>query len=155
MNLKTLLKSKVFRYFISAGIATWVDITVYFIAFNYIYEKSDIVVFEKITISAPTASLILSYTMGLITNFIITKFLVFKESDLETHKQLFRYVLVAMVVLVLNYGLMSVLIRTLHWYPTVARAVSAFGIGFLSFVIHKYFSFKVSSKPETSFEESH
>lgn len=144
MNIKKLVASKVFRYFISAGIATWVDITVYFMAFNYIYQKMDIDFFGLITITAPTASLILSYTMGLITNFTITKFLVFKESELETYKQLFRYILVAMMVLVLNYFLMKFLIGTLQWYPTIARAVSAVSVGLLSFVVHKTFSFKVA-----------
>lgn len=149
MNFKKLTNSKVFRYFISAGIATWVDITVYFLAFNYIYQKMDIDFFGMITITAPTASLILSYTMGLITNFTITKFMVFKESELETYKQLFRYILVAMVVLVLNYFLMKFLIETLQWYPTIARAVSAVSVGLLSFVVHKTFSFKVPSSKKS------
>ena len=145
-KIKKIFQSKIFRYFISAGIATWVDVTVYFIAYNYIYQKSDINLFDKVTVSAATASLILSYTMGLMTNFLITKFLVFKESELETHKQLFRYIIVALVILVLNYSMMQVLIRHLEWYPTIARAVSALTIGVLSFVVHKTFSFKVSAK---------
>ncbi len=144
--VKSVLESKVFRYFLSAGVATIVDISMYFIAFNYIYQKSDIHVFGSFTIAAATASLLLSYTLGLITNFLITKFLVFHESDLETHKQLFRYILVALVILVLNYVLMRFLIRNLDWFPTVARAFSAIAIGMLSFIIHKTFSFKVSKE---------
>jgi putative flippase GtrA len=140
--LKPLLKSKIIRYLISAGLATWVDVVVYFISFNYLYKKEDIDIFGFYTVSAPTASLILSYTIGLLTNFTLTKFLVFKESELETHKQLFRYVMVAILVLILNYFLMSFLIRQLEWYPTLARAVSAISIGVLSFVVHKSFSFK-------------
>ena len=146
--VRKLVKSKVFRYFISAGIATWVDIMIYFIAFNYIYEKQDIHLFSWMVISAPTASLILIYTAGLLTNIYFTKHLVFKESDLETHKQLFRYVLVALVVLVLNYLMMRFLIRGWDWYPTIARAFSAISIGLLSFLIHKSFSFRVSGEKE-------
>jgi len=145
MTIKALIDSKVFRYFISAGIATWVDVTVYFLAYNYIYQKLDINLFDKMTVSAATASLILSYTCGLSTNFLITKFMVFKESDLETHKQLFRYVLVAIVILGLNYLMMSFLIRQLEWYPTMARAASALSIGVLSFIVHKTFSFRVKN----------
>ena len=111
--LKPLLKSKIIRYLISAGLATWVDVVVYFVSFNYLYKKEDIDIFGFYTVSAPTASLILSYTIGLLTNFTLTKFLVFKESELETHKQLFRYVMVAILVLILNYFLMSLLIRQL------------------------------------------
>ncbi len=130
----------------SAGVATLVDISVYFIAFNYIYHKQDIQLMDSVIVSAATAALLLSYTAGLITNFTITKFLVFHESDLETHKQLFRYILVAMVVLALNYGLMRYLIRSLEWFPTLARAFSAISIGILSFIIHKTFSFRVSKE---------
>ena len=144
--VRSVFQSKIFRYFISAGLATWVDITVYFLAFNYIYKKLDFDLFGLITISAPTASLILSYTAGLITNFTVTKFLVFHESELETHKQLFRYILVALGVLCMNYVFMSFLIRQLNWFPTIARAFSAISIGLFSFVIHKSFSFKVRKK---------
>jgi putative flippase GtrA len=100
-------------------------------------------VFDAYTISAATASLFLSYTFGLLTNFLITRYLVFSESELEFHKQLFRYVLVALLVLALNWGFMRILIRELEWYPTISRAVSALVIGMLSFVIHKTYSFKV------------
>jgi putative flippase GtrA len=144
--VKAILKSKVFRYFISAGIATWVDITVYFVAFNYIYQKSNIDLFSVYTVSAPTASLILSYTMGLITNFLITKFLVFNESELATHHQLLRFVLVALFILMLNYFFMHFLINNFGWFPTIARGTSAITIGMLSFLIHKSFSFKMGKK---------
>ena len=129
--LQPILQNKIFRYFVSAGLATWVDITVYFLAYNYLYQKMDIEVFDMYTISAATAS------------FLITRYLVFSESELEFHKQLFRYVLVALLVLALNWGFMRILIRELEWYPTISRAVSALVIGMLSFVIHKTFSFKV------------
>ncbi len=145
-QLKPLLNNKIFRYFISAGLATWVDVVVYFVSFNYLYKKEDIDIFGFYTVSAPTASLILSYTVGLLTNFTLTKFLVFKDSELETHKQLFRYVMVALLVLGANYVLMRFLIREMEWYPTLTRAVSAVSIGILSFVVHKSFSFKVSDK---------
>lgn len=144
--LKRILDNKIIRYFLSAGTATIVDVSVYFISFNFIYQKQDIHVFDLFVLSAPTASLMLSYTCGLITNFLITKYLVFTESDLKGVHQLMRYVLVAIVILFVNYLFMSFLIKQLHWYPTLARIVSALSIGILSFVIHKFYSFKVTRK---------
>ena len=55
--LQPILQNKIFRYFVSAGLATWVDITVYFLAYNYLYQKMDFEVFDAYTISAATASL--------------------------------------------------------------------------------------------------
>lgn len=148
-TIQSILRSKIFRYFVSAGLATWVDICVYFLAYNYIYEKLDFDLFGLYVVSASSASLILSYTVGLLTNFTITKMLVFKESELATYKQLFRYVLVAIFILALNYVMMRFLIRQLEWYPTIARAVSAISIGAVSFVVHKSFSFKMNAKPQS------
>jgi putative flippase GtrA len=143
---RSFLKNKIIRYFFSAGIATAVDVFVYFLAFNFIYEKQDIHLFNLMTLSAPTGSLILSYTCGLLTNFLITKYLVFTESDLQGIHQLARYVLVALLILLLNYLFMSFLIKILGWYPTFSRIVSAISIGLLSFIIHKFYSFRVTSK---------
>jgi putative flippase GtrA len=144
--IRSILDNKIVRYFFSAGIATGVDVLVYFIAFNFIYEKQDIPVTQGLVLSAPTGSLMLSYTCGLITNFLITKYLVFTESDLRGIHQLARYVLVALAILFLNYLFMSFLIKILEWYPTLSRIVSAITIGLLSFVIHKFYSFRVTSK---------
>lgn len=140
-----ILDNKLFRYFLSAGLATWVDVLTYFLVYNYLYKKTDIVITDGLVVASTTASLLMSYTAGLITNFTLTKWLVFKESELETHKQLFRYVLVALLILALNWMLMRVLIRNLEWYPTLSRATSALLIGFLSFFIHRVFSFRVKS----------
>lgn len=150
---KRILRLKVVRYFFAASSATLVDVSVYFLAFNYIYHKENIYFFDFFVLSAPTASLILSYTCGLITNFLITKFLVFTDSDLKTYHQFFRFVLVALGVLVLNYAFMSILIRQFEWYPTIARAFSAIIIGVLSFITHKTFSFRVKNNEEVEMEE--
>ena len=144
--IKKVFQFKLIRYGMAAGIATVVDVSIYFIAFNYIFKKQDIHLMQFLVLGAPTASLVLSYSCGLITNFAITKYFVFTESDLRGHHQLMRYVMVAVLILFLNYGFMSFLIRTMEWFPTIARATSAIVIGFISFAIHKVFSFKVSKE---------
>ena len=146
--INKILQYKLIRYGLSAAIATCVDVCVYYIAFNFIYKKQDLHLAGFLVLSAPTASLIISYTCGLITNFTITKYYVFTESDLRGHHQLMRYVMVAVLILFLNYGMMSFLIKELQWYPTISRATSAIVIGLLSFVIHKAFSFRVSKEEE-------
>ena len=143
-TVRLLLKSKVLRYFFSAGTATCVDVGVYFISFNYLFRKVDMDLAGLFVLSAPTASLILSYSAGLLTNFTITRLIVFNESELKTRTQFFRFVLVAILVLGMNWVLMRWLIRGLEWFPTVARAFSALSIGVFSFMIHKSFSFRAA-----------
>jgi len=144
--IRKILDNKVVRYFFSAGTATVVDISAYFITFNYILQKQDIPFIDPFVITAPIASLIVSYSCGLMTNFLITKYMVFTESDLRGRHQLVRYLQVAAVILVLNYFFMKFLIHVLEWYPTLSRLISALSIGILSFVFHKFYSFKVVNK---------
>ncbi len=152
--IKKLFHSKVFRYFISAGIATVVDVSVFYLSYNYLFRKQPVSFTEQLVFAAPTLSLVLSTSCGVTTNFLITKIFVFHESTLKTHKQIFRYVLVAMFVLGLNYLLMTFLIKQLDWYPTIARTFAALSIGVLSFLIHKYFSFRVNNKDLLEEEDS-
>jgi putative flippase GtrA len=148
-----VLHSKVFRYFISAGIATVVDISVFYLSFNYLFRKQPVSFTSHLVFAAPTVSLFLSTACGVTTNFLITKIFVFHESTLKAHKQLFRYFLVAMFVLSLNYLLMTFLIK-MNWYPTIARTFAALSIGVISFVFHKYFSFRVNNKDLLEEEDS-
>jgi putative flippase GtrA len=146
---KRILKLKVVRYFFAAITATVVDVTVYFLAYNYIIQKRDLPL-GFITITAPTIALGISFCFGISTNFTLTKLFVFKESDLRTRYQFIRYVVVALSMLFLNYVLMSILIRQFGWYPTPSRAFAAISIGVLSFTLHKIYSFRVSNDEEVT-----
>ena len=141
--LRYLLSLKPVRYFFSAGIATVVDVLVYYLVYNFVLHQNELNVFGNLVFKAPTVALTCSYSCGLITNFSITKYFVFHESELKGRVQLFRFILVAMVVLIANYFFMYFLINILHWYPTLSRAVSAISIGIFSFVAHRFFSFRM------------
>lgn len=130
------------RYAMAAGIATLVDVITYYISFHFVFSKKDLILFNQgLTITAPIASLGISYSCGLIANFIITKFFVFNESNLRTRHQFVRYFIVAMAVLLLNYIAMKLLVEVMHFYPTLSRIISALGVGMLSYMSHKYYSF--------------
>jgi len=147
--IRKLYHNKVMRYAFAAGLATFVDVIAYYISFHFILQKTDLQFFDDaLTVSAPIASLGISYTCGLITNFTVTKLFVFKESNLRTRHQFLRYILVAIAVLILNYIAMKFFVFVLNWYPTLSRIISALGVGMLSYLSHKYYSF--SSKPDQS-----
>ncbi|HAP01592.1 MAG TPA: hypothetical protein DCQ93_06680 [Bacteroidetes bacterium] len=141
---KKILNLKVVRYFFTAITATCVDVFVYFITYNYVLLKTDLH-FSKYVIGAPTASLLISFCFGLTTNFTLTRKFVFPHSSLRIRHQLFRYIAVALIALVLNYFLMNFLIKEFGWYPTLSRACAAVSVGVLSFIVHKTFSFHISN----------
>jgi putative flippase GtrA len=148
---KKVLKLKVVRYFFTALTATGVDLTVYFIACNFIFKNQDHRLFNLVTLSASTMSLCISFSCGLVTNFTLTKIFVFHDSDLRTRHQFMRYTAVALVFFGLNYLMMKYLIghfELLSVHTTIARGITAVSIGVLSFITHKFFSFKVNNTEE-------
>jgi putative flippase GtrA len=148
---KKVLNLKVVRYFFTALTATGVDLSVYFIACNFIFNNSDFNLFNWVTLRASTISLCISFSCGLITNFTLTKIFVFHNSNLRTRHQLMRYTLVAISFFFLNYLMMKYLIGRfplLEVHTTIARGIAAVTIGVLSFITHKFFSFQVKNTEE-------
>jgi putative flippase GtrA len=141
--IDSLWQQRVVRYFFAAASATVVDVFVFWLVFNKILHQQNHDLLGIMVLKAPTLSLICGFSCGLLTNFTITKFFVFNQSEAKTRWQLFRFVLVAMIVLVCNYYFMWFLTAQLHWYATISRAVSAVTIGIFSFTAHKFFSFKL------------
>lgn len=135
-------KSKVVRYVISGGSATVVDVGSYFITYNFILHKQPFVI-GMAHIGAHIAALCLSFSLGLITNFLITKYFVFNESDLRGREQFVRYVAVAAITFVANYFMMKLLVEVVGLYPTLSRLIAVGTVAFLSYNLHKVFTFRV------------
>lgn len=141
--IDSLWQQRVVRYFFAAATATVVDVVTFWFVFNKILHQQHHNVFGLLMLKAPTISLICGFSCGLITNFLITKYFVFNQSEAKTRWQLMRFILVALIVLICNYYFMWFLTSQLKWYATISRAVSAVTIGIFSFTAHKFFSFKL------------
>jgi putative flippase GtrA len=139
---KSAMEHKGVRYIISGGTATGVDVVSFFIIFNYILEKENLH-FGHVQIGAHIASLCVSFTLGLITNFLITKYFVFNESNIRGREQFLRYMMVAVVTFFGNYFMMKLLVDVFNVWPTMARLIAVGTIAVLSYRLHKVFTFKV------------
>ncbi len=139
---KNAMQLKGVRYVLSGGIATGVDVFAFFVMINYVLHKTDLV-FYHIHISSHIASLCVSFTLGLITNFLITKYFVFSDSNIRGREQFVRYILVATITFVGNYFMMKLLVEVFNVWPTFARLIAVGTIAVLSFRLHKVFTFKI------------
>ncbi len=137
-----LYQNKILRYFFSAGVATGLDVMVYAISFNFIFQKK-IVYTPLIAISPHVASLMISYSCGLITNFFIARYVVFSESTGKRRYQFSRFFIVGVIGFFANYSVLRLLVEGFAIWPTFARIISALSLGVLSFYLHKIFSFRI------------
>jgi putative flippase GtrA len=138
-----LLDNQFFRFILSAGTGFIVDISAYYLFYHLVFTAPKYnVLFGQVP--NDTLSLAVSFFLGVIVNFLITKFLVFTDSNLSPLRQFLRFVLVAVVGFSANLWVLKMMVRYFHWYPPVARPAAALSLFLASFFIHKFFSFNVS-----------
>lgn len=137
-----LFQNKVFKFFLSAGIGLLIDVMVYSISFTYLIASNGIKIFNHQS-SAHEFSLLISYSCGVIANFSLSKYAVFSESTVASRKQFFRFALIAGIGFFANYTLLRFFVEFCSILPILARILSALGLGFASYYIHKFFTFKI------------
>jgi putative flippase GtrA len=141
--VKQITQNKFARFLVSSGSGFLVDVLAFYILDRFVFtQPSYNVPFTMIDKHA--LSLVISFTLGVMVNFLATRYLVFSESPLPFGQQLLRFALVAFVGYFANLGVLKLFIKYLHLAPPVARITAALSLFFASFFVHKVFSFKLS-----------
>ena len=131
-----------FRYAACGGINTAFSIFLYFIGYNYIYHKEN-VHFIFITLSPHIAAdylfaIWISFPIG----FYLSRYVVFQESTLRRRVQLFRYFIVVVGSMLLNYACLKFFVEVMRIYPTPSKIITTFFVVVFSYFSQRNFSFK-------------
>jgi putative flippase GtrA len=138
-----LLDNHIVRFVFSAGLGFLVDISAFYLFYhNFLVQKTYNIL--TITVRNSTLSLALSFFMGVVVNFLITKYFVFSQSKSSSLKQFIRFASVAIIGFFANLAILKVFIQDLDMYPPVARPLAALSLFFASYFIHKFFSFSLA-----------
>ena len=138
-----IFENQIFRFVISAGAGFLVDVSAFYLFYHNLLTRHTYQIFS-ITVRNSTLSLAISFCMGVIVNFLITRYMVFTESKLSFHKQFIRFASVAGIGFFANLTVIKILIQVFGIYPPVARIGAALSLFFASYFIHKVFSFSLS-----------
>jgi putative flippase GtrA len=138
-----LLQNKFARFLLSAGTGFLADIIAFYILDEYVFTQKSYNILGHAT-SNHALSLVISFSLGVLVNFLITRYLVFSESRLPFAQQLLRFGLVAFIGYFANLEILKLFIKYLHFAPPVARITAALSLFLASFFIHKIFSFNLS-----------
>lgn len=141
--LKKIAKNQIARFILSAGMGFLVDITAFFLLFHYAFTQRNYNIIS-LKVNNSTLSLGVSFTLGVLVNFLITKYLVFTESQTSAAKQFFRFAIVATVGFFANLGMIELFIHYFNMYPPIARPLAALSLFFASYFVHKFFSFSLA-----------
>ncbi len=138
-----LIKNQVFRFILSAGAGFLVDIFIFNLLYKKVFTQPTYQVFSY-TILNHSLALSISFFMGVVVNFLMTKYMVFNESKLKSSKQFFRFISVAILGFMANLLLLNLFIEGFGIKPVIARIIAALSLFFASYFVHKIFSFSLS-----------
>ena len=138
MNLQT------FRYAASGGGNTLLGLTLYFISYKYIFYEKEFH-FGFYAFKGHIAALFISFCITFPIGFFMSKYVVFSDSNMKGRIQLFRYFMICLFNLALNYILLKIFVERFHIYPVVAQVLTIAIVVLFSYIAQRNFSFKAGT----------
>jgi len=138
---RRVMPLQTFRYAACGGGNTMLDIVLYFIAYNFILQKQ--VIYTPVgAISPYIAAFLMSFAVSFPTGYLLNRFIVFPGSSLKGRVQLFRYFLLVVICIILNYIFIKLFVEKFGIYPTVAKMLTTVIVVSFSYLTQKNFTFK-------------
>jgi putative flippase GtrA len=139
-----LMPLQTFRYAVCGGTNTLLDIFMYFISYHFILHERNVNL-GIVTISPYVLAFIMSFCISFPTGYFLNKNIVFPQSILLGRVQLFRYFLLVVICLALNYIFIKLFVEQFHLYATVAKILTTVIVVSFSYLTQKNFTFKTGN----------
>lgn len=137
------IPTQTFRYLACGGSNTVLNWLTYSISFNYVLGRVPTHIYGNVEITAPVGAQIISFCISFPIGFILSRYIVFPESNLHGRKQFFRYALATATFILLTYVLIKLFAIML---PMVRADISYIFImiitSVLSYLSQRFFTFK-------------
>jgi len=134
-----------FRYAACGGSNTLLNIFLFFIFHNYLFDTK-VVDLGFYVLEPYTAAFFLAFCITFPIGFYLSMYVVFPGAALRRRVQLFRYFLVVIGCIILNYVLLKLLVKQLGWYPTPSLMLTAVVVVLFSYFSQRHFSFSQKRK---------
>ncbi len=138
---RRLMPLQTFRYAVCGGTNVVLDLLLYFLCFHFIFDKQ-VLDLGFIAFEPYIAAFLVAFIITFPTGFLMSKYLVWTASNLKGRIQLFRYFLLVMTNLLLNYVFLKLFIEYCYFYPTVAKMLTIIIVVAYSYASQKYFTFR-------------
>jgi putative flippase GtrA len=146
------LPQQLFRYAACGGGNMVFDWVLYFLLYNFVighelvYISSPYcLISSPICLTPHVLTLLIVFPITLLTGFWLNKYVTFTQSSLRGYKQLWRYILIVIVNLLVNYFGLKLFVEVCGIYPTPSKMIITIITVIISFFGQKYFSFKTKS----------
>ncbi|WP_286766724.1 MULTISPECIES: GtrA family protein [Sphingobacterium] len=134
---------KTFRYASCGGGVAALNIIIYFISYNFIFRKKIIQFTETLAVTPHIAAFIVAFLITFPLGFYLNMYVVSsQQANRKRRIHLFRYFLVVLLCIVLNYICIKFFVEKLHFYPTPSALLTTVVVSVFSYVLQQVFSFR-------------
>jgi putative flippase GtrA len=138
-----ILPLQTFRYLACGGSNTVLNIAIDAFAYSIILHKQDLTIYGDFKITAVVGAWIIAFAISFPAGFIMSRHIVFPESNLHGRIQLFRYALTTATFILLTYILIKVFAFCAPWlHQTVRYTLVCIITAILSYISQRKFTFK-------------
>jgi putative flippase GtrA len=141
---RKIMPLQTFRYAVCGGGNMALDIFLFFIFYNFVYQKQ-ILQLDFIAFEPYTAAFLSAFSISFPIGFLLSKYIVWTNSTTRSHIQLFRYFVIVVVNILFNIFFIKLLVEYFHFYPTIAKIVTTSISILFSYLSQKHFTFKVTT----------
>ena len=138
-----LIPLETFRYAATGGFNTLLDITLYFVCYNFVVDKQ-VLDLGIVSISPHIAAFLIVFPITFFTGFLFAKFITFTNSPVEGRSQLIRYMISVSGSIFLNYVFLKILVEFAGLWPTMSKIITTCIVVVYSYFAQKFFTFKTT-----------
>lgn len=138
---RKLMPLQTFRYAACGGFNTVLDISLFFVSYNFILEKQPVHL-GFLTIGPHIAAFLIGFMVTFPIGFYLSRYVVFQETSVRKAKQLAKYFTVVFGCLLLNYAFLKLFVDLFGWYPTPSKILTTVFVVAFSYVSQKNFTFR-------------
>jgi putative flippase GtrA len=142
---KNIIPIETFRYGTTGGFNMILDIFLYFVFYNFVFDKQ-IFDFGIVAISPHIAAFLIVFPITFTTGFLLAKYITFSSSKLKSSVQLSRYILIVSGSILLNYILLKFFVEYLEIWATVSKIITTIIVVVYSYFAQRFFTFKTNNK---------
>lgn len=144
---RSLMNLQTFRYAAAGSANTLLGFLIYFISYKYFLQEKQLD-FGFYAFKGHVAALFISVCITFPIGFFNSKYVVFYDSVMKGRVQLFRYFMICLFNLALNYILLKILVERAHIYPVIAQVLTTCIVVLFSYLAQRHFSFKADADQE-------
>ncbi|HAH23739.1 MAG TPA: phenylalanine 4-monooxygenase [Prolixibacteraceae bacterium] len=143
---QALIPKETFRYAATGGFNTLLDISLYFICYNFVLDKR-VINLHIVSISPHIGAFLIVFPITFFTGFLFAKYITFTSSEIRGRTQLMRYMISVSGSIFLNYFFIKLLVEFGGLWPTLAKIITTVIVVIYSYFVQKFYTFKTTRLP--------